>query len=451
MKRIEAFFNRIKNKKILIQGLGVNGGGSATALFFLENGFDVTITDMKDENELASSIRELEKFKDKIRYVLGRHEISDFKEADIVVKGPGVNPSSEYIRAAVENKAEILSDIGIFLELCPCPVYAVTGSKGKSTTVSAVYSIFKEESSNSFLGGNITISPLTFYDKLNEKSLVVLELSSWQLRDIKEKKYPFKISVITNLMNDHQNYYKSMTAYLNDKKIISDYQSSDDIMIIPSDDQYLTKDVLDKGQIIVELGRNLYYKNGSGYLNDIKLFDEADITVKGSHNKNNILYAAGLSYLAGCSCDVIQRGIRKFNGVPFRMELIREWGGMKFVNDTTATIPEAALSAVKSYTDKLIWIAGGNDKDLDFTCLKSIENIPLKIYFLPGQGTEKIKKIFTRTDYIEKESLEAVIKDIADSPVEGALVLLSPGCTSFGLFQNEFHRGRVFNKEVNEL
>ena len=188
MDKIKKYFDEIRDKKILIQGLGLNGGGVGTALFFLENGIPVTITDLKTEKDLAKSIDELSKYNDLITYVLGEHRESDFVNADIVVKGPGVPPTNKFIQIAKQNNAQITSDIGIFSKIVPCPIFALTGSKGKSTTVSVIYSIFKAKSKNSFIGGNITISPLTFYKDLTEESLLILELSSWQLRDIKEEK-----------------------------------------------------------------------------------------------------------------------------------------------------------------------------------------------------------------------------------------------------------------------
>ncbi len=455
MDLLQAFFNRIQGKKILIQGLGLNGGGVGTALFFLKNGFAVTITDMKTVVELQSSVDELKEYIDNITFVLGKHQLSDFIEADIVIKGPGVSPKSEYIQAAIKNGAEILSDIGIFCEISPCPIYAVTGSKGKSTTVSAIYSIFKSQTDNSFLGGNITISPLTFYNRLDDDSLVILELSSWQLRDIENIHYAFKGAVFTNLMNDHQNYYQSMDAYFYDKKIIATNQTKKNFVIIPCNDAFIKREKIDCGQTIVELEKDLYFKDGDGYIeisgNAIKLFSHDVIKIKGEHNRLNILFAAGLSYLAGCNPEAIENGISLFSGVPFRMEKIREWKGVTFVNDTTATIPEAACFAVESYGENVIWIAGGNDKDLDFSCVKKIESIPKKIYLLPGNGTDKLKKALKRNDYLEYSSLQEIINHIATNITSGETVLLSPGCTSFGLFQNEFHRGRVFNELVNSL
>jgi UDP-N-acetylmuramoylalanine--D-glutamate ligase len=458
--KVQKYFDTLRNKKILIQGLGLNGGGVGTALFFLENGFDVTITDLKDENTLQRSIEMLLRYKDKITYVLGTHNESDFINADIVVKGPGVPPTNKYIQMAINNGALITSDIEIFYNIAPCSIFAVTGSKGKSTTTSCIYSIFKAKQENSFLGGNITISPLSFYRELNEESLVVLELSSWQLRDLKNSMINFKGAAITNLLNDHQNYYKGMDDYLDDKKIITKNQTKDDFLILPYSDEYLNlTNIKTKANVYFfskdDSRADIFYDKTSGVIrlndNTVELFNAESIKLPGEHIKINILIAASFCYLAGIDISSIQKGIASFNGVPYRMELVRTWHNIKFYNDTTATIPDASCNALMSFKEPIIWIAGGNDKNLDFSVITKVSRIPKKIFLLKGEGTDRMKKYLNRDDYIESDSLEYLFVEALKSASEGDIILLSPGCTSFGLFQNEFHRGDVFNKLVNDL
>lgn len=459
-KNLEDYLKEINNKKILIQGLGINGGGLGSALFFLENGFDITITDLKSSNELSESIKKLTLYKNKINYVLGQHREKDFIEADIIVKGPGISYKNNFIKIGIDNGAYITSDLEIFFKIAPCNVFGITGSKGKSTTVSAIYNIFLQETINSFMGGNITISPLTFYEKLNKDSLVILELSSWQLSDLKEKNFHFKGTAITNLLRDHLNYYSSMDDYLNDKIIITDNQNKDDFCILPYKDEYLKKNDIHNNCKIYTYSRsnpnsNFFYKddwacfNYNGKIE--KIFPVKELNIKGEHIKLNILLASGFAYLAGIHKKNIIKGIKLFKGIPYRMELIRIWNGIKFFNDSTATIPDAAYNAILSFKEPLIWIAGGNDKNLDFKIIKEISNLPKKIFLLKGGGTEKMKAYLDRNDIIESDSLEKIIKEVVKFAKPGYVVLLSPGCTSFGLFKNEFHRGDVFNKLVRSL
>jgi UDP-N-acetylmuramoylalanine--D-glutamate ligase len=455
-KKFDEYISKVKDKKILIQGLGLNGGGVGTALFFLENGIKLTITDLKNETELERSIKDLEYYSDKITYVLGRHREEDFKNADIVVKGPGVPPSNKFIQTARQNGVKITSDIDIFTEIAPCPLFALTGSKGKSSTVSAIFNIFKEKTANSFLGGNITISPLTFYKELDPESLVILELSSWQLRDIKGTGYNFKGAGITNLLNDHQNYYSNMLDYLADKAVITESQKNGDFLILPYKDRFLNPHNIKTGAEVYfisadDKNADLFFDRQTAYFKDEMLFDSKIIKIPGEHNKLNILFAAGFSKLCGIEKEIIIRGIENFKGTPYRLELVREWKGIKFINDTTATIPEAAANALKSFNEPIIWIAGGNDKNLDFSIIKNVADIPKKILLLKGEGTDKMKKVLNRNNLIESSSLEVLFKAALEMTESGDIILLSPGCTSFGLFQNEFHRGDVFNELVRKL
>lgn len=457
--KIESFFDRVKNKNILIQGLGLNGGGIATARFFLEKGIPVTITDLKDAEILKPAVKELNEYSSLITYRLGSHVESDFARADIVVKGPGVPPNNRFLKAARENGAEITSDISIFLELTPCPVYAVTGSKGKSTTVTAIYNIFRTKSENAYLGGNITISPLTFYDKLNSESLLILELSSWQLRDIGVKGYPFKGAAITNLMNDHQNYYNSMDDYLDDKKIITTGQAEEGFLIIPAGDHYLNEKRLPTKAGLIHYGVKgsspLFYRDDIACIEEkgktVELFDYKSVKAPGIHNRNNLLVAAGFCYLAGVELKDIKEGVATFKNPPYRLELVREWQGLKFINDTTATIPEAAANAIRSFTPPIIWIGGGTDKNLDFSIMQEVSAIPEQILLLEGSGTELMKKKLNRSDIIESASLDELVEKAVAMSSPGTTILFSPGCTSFGLFLNEFHRGQCFNKIVKGL
>ena len=459
-KKINSYFSKIKDKKILIHGLGINGGGVASALFFLKKGLDVTITDLKKASELSKSIDQLANYSKKIKYVLGEHKKENFMDADIVVKGPGISPCNEYIKVAKQNNACITSDIEIFLNLVDCFVYAITGSKGKSTTVSAIYYILKQKTSNVFLGGNITISPLTFYEKLDINSIVILELSSWQLRDLKSTYFKFKGCAITNLLNDHQDYYSSMKEYLEDKIIIAKNQTKKDFLLLPDENEFLKSNTNKINAKKYYFSRNNidsnYFYDGKWACYKInleieKIFSVDDIITPGEHMKINLLIAAAFCCLIGLENKYIVKGIKSFKGIPFRMELIRKRNGIKFFNDTTATIPDAACNAILSFKEPVIWIAGGNDKNLDFSILSKVSNLPKKIFLLTGNGTKKMRKYLKRDDIIESESLEYLLNKALEIAARGDTILFSPGCTSFGLFQNEFHRGEVFNRLVRGL
>ena len=270
----------------------------------------------------------------------------------------------------------------------------------------------------------------------------------------------FKGAAITNLLQDHQNYYSSMEQYLDDKKIIASYLTKYDFFLIPINDQYLNDVKIKTGGKVYYFSNNdskadFYYKDDYACFDDgcknERLFDIKSLRIPGKHILANFLIAGAFCYLAGIEQKYIEEGIKNFSGVPYRMELVRVWNKIRFINDTTATIPDAAKSALLSFKEPIIWIAGGNDKNLNFTIMEEVKSIPKKILLLKGSGTDKMKKYIERDDLVESDSLEFLFNEAVNSAEEGDVVLLSPGCTSFGLFQNEFHRGDIFNELVKSL
>ena len=234
------YFNSIddiKGKRITVMGLGLNGGGEEVVRFLLKHGANVLITDMKNAEQLKPTLDSLMNDSSlnmkNVTYVLGEHRMQDFAEADCVIKNPGVKiENNRYLRSA----RAIETDISMFLRFSKAPIIAVTGSKGKSSTVSAIHFGLCQAGFKAFLGGNITVSPLTFLDKTDKTTPVVLELSSWQLADLRGRKMlKPKIAVITKIVPDHQNWYGDMGSYVADKKIIYSEQTEDDFTIIDAD------------------------------------------------------------------------------------------------------------------------------------------------------------------------------------------------------------------------
>ena len=244
----------IKDKKITVMGLGLNGGGEACVRFFLKHGAYVTVTDMKTREQLKETVFRLENDSSldtsRLKYVLGEHKIEDFKDAFCVIKNPGVKyENNKYLEAA----KNIETDISIFLNFTKSKVIAVTGSKGKSSTVSAIYYGLKEAGIKCFLGGNITVSPLSFLEETTEETPVILELSSWQLSDLRGRGLlkPV-ISVITKIVPDHQNWYSNMDDYILDKRLIYKNQDENDWAIFDydsSDDESSPSDYESWGEL----------------------------------------------------------------------------------------------------------------------------------------------------------------------------------------------------------
>jgi len=450
----------LEGLKVTVMGLGLNGGGLESARFFARHGAKVTVTDLRKEDILSPSMQELAAFP--IRYVLGRHDLEDFSSADLVIKNPAVRPDSPFLLAS----KDVETDISVFLSLCPAPLLAVTGSKGKSTTSSALHFGLARVCPGARLGGNITTSPLTFLDELSEKTPVVLELSSWQLGDLAGRGVlrP-KVAVITNIHPDHQDRYGSMEAYVADKKIIYREQRPSDFTVVNFDDdygrifgketpaaaRYFSRRPLPAG---IE---GAWLEDGRGWVSSPagkRLVVPESLKVLGEHQRMNLL-AVGLGLtLFGMDATEVAASAAEFPGIEHRIELCGEVGGVRYYNDSAATIPQALVAAVKSFDRPLHLITGGTDKCLDFTVFSEVAAVPKDIYLLAGTGTDKLKAVLEargRTYRGPFETLETAIREAAARAEPGDVVALSPGCTSFGMFLNEFDRGRKFKDLVRKI
>ena len=444
-------------------GLGLHGGGVAAARFFSEAGAQVTVTDMNSPRILEPSVNQLSAYP--IRFVLGEHREEDFKNSDLVIKNPAVPPSSPFLQMA----PQVETDLSIFLQFASNPIIAVTGSKGKSTITSAVHQTLLYTHPHARLGGNITVSPLSFLPDLLAGSTqppVVLELSSWQLADLKGRNIlKPKIAAITNILPDHQNRYAGMDEYIADKKVIYGGQNSGDWTVINGDDpaspQFRDET---KGQILSftasqkeENQQGAWLEKDSGYARigtkKLKLF-EGELALPGLHNRMNLLCSGLILAAFGEDENTIQSGLTRFSGIRHRLEFIKTVKGVSFYNDSAATIPHATAEAVKSFTQPVHLIMGGTDKDLDFTILDPVLKTPRGIHVLSGSALEKIETLFRKAGVPFKgpfDSLAAAAESAFAEAVPGDAVVLSPGCASFGMFLNEFHRGDEFVRIVQGL
>ncbi|MCQ2591889.1 MAG: UDP-N-acetylmuramoyl-L-alanine--D-glutamate ligase [Treponema sp.] len=524
----------IKNKHITVMGLGLNGGGEAAVRFFLKKGAFVTVTDMKTSEQLKPTIDSIEKAlaedpeytsvdKTKLIYHLGEHRIEDFETADCVIKNPGVKiEGNKYLAAA---KA-IETDLSIFLRFTNAPIIAVTGSKGKSSTVSSIHYGLKASGYKCFLGGNITVSPLTFFDEVNQDTPVVIEFSSWQLADLRGRGVlrPY-ISIITKIVPDHQNWYGNMKDYVADKRLIFANQSLGDYAIfdaegdepgtdpVSSDAHKAFAEENPKADIskidfstwgnffateakshatVLRYGTSPLPKGVYGVWQDkdengdfcgkvlLPQMDKPEIilrkmAVPGNHMKVNVLNAALVLYLMGIPAEKTAQVLGEWQGIEHRLQYFHQWKNQsdsvyKFYNDSCATVPEAAAAATQAFGKPITLITGGTDKGLDLspfieTVTATKDVIPVKdIYLLEGSATEKLLPHFEKATikyHGPYKSLNVLLEELKqnlektnpvskemDSP---EIVVFSPGATSFGMFNNEFHRGHQFMQSVKEL
>lgn len=469
----------LRNKKVIVMGLGVNQGGLGVSKWLLRQGARLTVTDLKDRHALAASIDELEALRKKlgkkaraIRYVLGAHRSEDFKNADIVIQNPGVPRDSEFLKVARKAGVLIESDMSIFFRLCPHPIIGVSGTKGKTTVTSLLGAMLEAAFGRVVVGGNIRKSPLDRLDALmrSERPLpVLLELSSWQLESLQAVKRSPNIAVLTGVLPDHLNRYDGMEEYAAAKELIYAWQLPTDVALVPYDNTYTKKmGARVRGERfwasmkpLPEEQNGLYYKKGKAIVRtqgmEIALFGENDVRLPGQHNLWNALLAGGAAFLRGAKAAAIRKALRAFKGVPHRLERVRDVRGVSYWNDTAATTPEASVAAMETIFAKRkgVLIAGGADKALKFDAwAKAVKRSAKEIVLFEGTATPKMLRALHRAGVKETSvarSMPEAVSVASQAAKKGESVLLSPACASFGIFVNEFDRGDQFRKEVKRL
>ena len=444
-----------KNTRVTIMGLGIVGGGADTAKFFIKAGARVLVTDLKTKKELKVSLKKIKGLP--VKLVLGKHRKQDFINTDLVIRNPGVPDDSSYLKIANKNKVPIDTDIGIFFELCPRPIIGVTGTKGKSTVVTLLHQLLKSKYSDVILGGNIGNSPLGFLRKIKQDSKIVLELSSWQLEGlIRHKKSP-QTALITNIYPEHLNRYKSFGDYIKAKKLIFSFQNPKDFLFLNYDNPIVKK-------FSKQAKSRVRFFTTKKIPEDLrKIIRELKIT--GEHNISNISAAYSVAKLYKVPLGNIRKALKNFEWPEGRQEYIKEIKGVKYFNDTTATMPEAAIAAIETISQrfpksKIILISGGVDKNLNYKNLaKKIAKKVSYLILFSGTASEKIKKELFNIKRPKKllsaaldiNSMQEAVKLASNMAKKWDIVLLSPAAASFNLFKNEFDRGSQFNKAVRKL
>jgi len=415
----------LKGKKAVVMGLGLYGGGVSSANFLIQQEAEVLVTDLKDRDQLKDSIN---KIKGKVDYVLGEHREGDFERADLIVRNPGVPYESEYLEIARKNGIPIEMEITLFLKYCRSKnVIGVTGSKGKSTTCQLIYEILKKAGKKVVLGGNIGISVLDQLSEIGEDTWVVLEISSWQIEGMRDFRLSPHIGVVTNVLREHQNRHKDMEDYAQTKKDLLTFQKLTNYAVVNQDNPYTKSFDRDLKSKVVYFG--------------------------GEYIKANKNAARSVGEILKIDKNVISEVLDNFEGLPYRYEIIRKVNDITFINDTTATVPDAAIFAIKKTKDPVVLLAGGKDKELEFEEFgKLVNERKMKVVFIEGSATDKMEKVIDQELVLDRftDFKEAILAAYRNCP-KGGTVLLSPAATSFATFVNEFDRGDQFNEIVRGL
>jgi len=465
--------NNLKNKRVLVMGLGLHGGGLATTLWLAKMGALVTVTDLKTKEQLKSSLDKIPAaIKSRVNFVLGENREDDFRENDIIIQNPAVPRDSKYLKIARAAGAIIENDASLFFKSCPSPIIGVTGTRGKSTTATLIYEFLKYGRRQIFLAGLPQKPELGILPKVKKDDLAVLELSSWQLEVIGAQHISPSVAVITNVFPDHLNRYRGMADYTAAKKNIFLYQHLNNFAILNYDNEitrrlgsdvrgvrlwFSKKNLPEQNGCFVIGGKIIFRLNGK----ETVMAQQKDVKLLGLHNLENVLAAMAVAGIYQISPVAIKKVLVNFNGLPNRLEFIREIKRVKYINDTTATTPDGTMAALSALGGRknIILIAGGssknipNDKYLQLAKLakKSVKAIVL----FAGQGSDQFlsqlkKNGFKDLIYDVKTMAQALIlaKKFAFA---GDIILLSPACASFGLFVNEFERGEQFRVLVKKM
>ncbi len=454
----------LQNKKVAILGLGIEG--LALASFLDGKVKNITLLDRASEEELNEKSEEniqLRKVLDKgYNKVFGEKYLDYLGDYKFIFRSPGVKVLEPKIQDARLNGVKVSSQIKLFFDLCPAKIIGVTGTKGKGTTSSLIESMMKEDGFKVHLAGNIGEPAITLLDKIESSDWVILELSSFQLQDLKISPH---IAVITNIAVDHLDYHKDEEEYILAKESISKYQKSDDIIIANKDNENAVKiSNISNGKKLFFSGKEEcdgFVKGDKVFVriddNYIEICSASEIQLVGKHNLENITSAALASIAAGAQIDSIKKGAKNFQGLSHRLELAGKKNGKKFFNDSFATNPEPTIAAINSFDEPITIILGGSSKGADFSKLASeIVKSSVNNVILIGDEADKIEKALIEENYSKSiVKMEGDMQDFVNKADEvsksGDVILLSPACASFGLFNNYKERGYKFIEIVKNL
>jgi UDP-N-acetylmuramoylalanine--D-glutamate ligase len=447
-----------KNKRVTVMGLGSFGGGIGVATFLAERGARVTVTDMKTEKDLSKSLEALRGHD--IRFVLGGHHREDFTGADMVVASPAVPRDSQFIAAARAAGVKLHTEIGLFVERCPAPVCGVTGSNGKTTTVSMLGAILAQSGLPHHVGGNIGKSLLAALPEMIPEERVVLELSSFQIEWLDELGWSPRIAAILNIMPNHLDRHGTFEEYANAKGKLLDHQQPDDTVILNADnpgskamERRVRGNILWFGSDLSGDGITL----GDGWIICRKegipdrIFATDHLLIPGRHNIQNALAAVACALSLGVDPESISRGIGSFRGVPHRLELAGEIEGVKYYNDSKATTPEAATVGIGAFEGRRILpILGGYDKGVSFDLMAREIAGKVRWAALIGVTAPRIRQSLDAAGVESTiySSFEEAFTACAERARSGDVVLLSPGCASYDMFNNYEERGERFRELV---
>ncbi len=451
----------IADKNILIVGLGKSG--AASARFLKKQGAKVTVTDMADEQKLGLYLKELDGMN--ITMELGQHRIETFKQADLIVVSPGVPHTILPIKKAKEKGVAVVGEIELAARFIKEPIVAVTGTNGKTTTTKLLGEMLENSGIKVFVGGNIGNPLINYVEKEEKAQVIVAEISSFQLDTIDT--FRPKVSVLLNITKDHLDRYPDFEAYVKAKGRIFENQREDDTAVLNGSDPLIrllcenikAKKVFfscdqddapgENGKDATVMGKKIIIRLAG---NGIRSIDLSCMSLPGRHNKENISAACLAALAAGGTFEGIEHALKKFKGLSHRLEYVLAINGVSYFNDSKATNVDAVARALESFSAPVILIMGGRDKDNDFSALGDLVRLHAKKLIVMGETSEKIKSALASFVSINSaSSMEDAVFQAYREAAAGDIVLLSPACSSFDMYNSYAERGEHFCRVVKKL
>lgn len=443
-------------KNVLLIGLAKTG--VSTIKYLSKMGSNVVVNDIKTKEDLKEILEDLKEIEN-IEYILGKH-IENIENIDLVVVSPGVPLDLPFIKN-IKEKVEIIGEVELSYRLSSLPkIIGITGTNGKTTTTSLVSSIFKEAKEDVFTVGNIGNPIIDTVDVATKESVLVTELSSFQLESIDT--YKPHISAILNFSEDHLNRHHTMEEYIKAKCNIYKNQDENDYIILNYDD-ILVRNLRDTKAKKIYFSCDSILEKGV-YLDEnediiinidkkINLMNKNELKIKGKHNVQNAMAGIAISYIYGIDVFIIKNALKNFSGVEHRQELVKNINGITFINDSKATNPDSSIKAINSY-ENIILIAGGMDKENDFENLLENAKGRVKSLVLLGETAQKIKDLALKKGFDDVNivaNMKEAVSMSYEKANEGDIVLLSPACASWDMYKSFEVRGRDFKENVNSL
>ncbi len=460
--KLEEFNQYIKFRKVAIIGLGVS---NLPLLDYMhEKKARVTVFDERNIEAIPKHIM------DKITtynftFHLGKNCLENLNGFDIIFRSPTCLPTRPELQQEEIRGAIVTTEIEMLMKMCPCKMIGVTGSDGKTTTTSLIYSILQKANYHAFLGGNIGTPLFTKLPEMTPESIVVLELSSFQLMGMEISP---NIAVITNVTPNHLNIHKDYEEYIEAKKNIFKYQNEDGILILNYDNEITKTCANEANGKVIFFSRNQKLDNGmivdGRVIKECEdkirkhIFNGEDAILRGNHNLENIATAICATKSLVSIEDAIL-AIKEFKPVEHRIELVREIEHVKWYNDSASSSPTRTLSGLNAFDEEILLIAGGYDKNLDYEPLAEPIVEKVRTLFLIGQTSGKIFDVVKQELENQKKKIDIYMCESLEQTVEladrlakpGNVVLFSPASASFDMFKDFADRGNQFKKLVNDL